>query len=559
MREFSWRTRQEVLERLPTETFDLLIIGGGITGAGLALDGAVRGFNVALVEKRDFAAGTSSRSTKLIHGGLRYLEHFDFALVREGLRERAILLDIAPHLAEPFPFLIPIYKQRQRNYDRPLLMRAGLWLYDLLAGKYGIEKYRRISLAQTLRLAPQLDTQGLRGGFLYYDALTNDSRLVIDVIKTAHEYGAAIANYTEVVGFLHDNDGKIAGVHLRDLLTGREMEARARVVINATGVWMEDVTRLDATHAQPNHFHRVRPSKGIHLTVAAERLMVKAACLIPALNGHRFYFVVPWQGRINIGTTDTDYQGDKDMPRAEVREVEEILAAINAYFPDANLQPVDVISSWAGLRPLIGESATKATTDVSRKEFVLERDDGLISIAGGKLTTYRHMAEHGINLALLRLYERFRIKAKQGVSTVGVKLVGAIKRKDIEGLAQQLAANSSLTLATSRHLVHTYGTEAQEILEIMRQGRQLLQSELVNDLPDIGAEIVYAARYEMAMTLSDALARRTRLLMLDGAQALTCAPFVANLMARELGWDEKEIKRQLALLRNEYTLEYAFD
>ena len=557
MTEFSWRTRQAVLERLSTETFDLLIIGGGSTGAGLALDAAVRGFTVALVEKRDFAAGTSSRSTKLIHGGLRYLEHFDFALVREGLRERTILLDIAPHLTEPFPFLIPIYKQRKRNYDSPLMMRAGLWLYDLLAGKYGIEKHRRISRKEALTFAPQLDVRGLQGAFIYYDGLTNDSRLVIEVIKTAHQHRAAIANYTEVIGFLIDHNGKIAGARLRDTLTGREIEANARIVINATGVWMDDVSRLDAANMKENHLPRVRPSKGIHLTVAAERLQVKAACLIPALSEHRFYFVVPWQGRVNIGTTDTDYQGDKDAPHAEAQEVDEILAAINAYFPDANLQPADVISSWAGLRPLIGIAGKKATTDVSRKEFLVERDDGLISIAGGKLTTYRRMAEHGVNLAMLRLSQTYGIPPLNNTPTTNIKLIGAINRKAREARAQLLATTSDLTLEITRHLVNSYGSETQQVMEIIRQGRQLLQSELIEGLPVITAEIIYAARYEMAMTLADALARRTRLLMLAGEKCLGCASFVANQMARELGWDESEIAKQLAEFRNEYESEYA--
>ncbi len=557
MAEFSWRTRLEVLERLAAETFDLLIIGGGSTGAGLALDAAVRGFTVALVEKRDFAAGTSSRSTKLIHGGLRYLEHFDFALVREGLYERAVLLDIAPHLVEPFPFLIPIYEQSKRNYDRPLKMRAGLWLYDLLAGKYRLEKHRRISRDEALQFAPQLEARGLLGGFLYYDGLTNDSRLVIEVIKTAHEHGAAIANYAEVIGFLYDKDGNITGARLRDTLTGSEREAKARVVINATGVWMDEVTRLDAANLEKTNAPRVRPSKGIHLTIAAERLQVKAACLIPALSGHRFYFVVPWQGRVHIGTTDTDYRGNKDAPRVEADEASEILAAINSYFLDANLQVSDVISSWAGLRPLIGTAGTTATTDVSRKEFLIESDSGLVSIAGGKLTTYRRMAEHGVNLAMIRLNERFGIKAKNDVRTTTLRLHGAINRSEMPLLARELAAASYLLPENTRHLAHTYGTAAERILEIMRHGRLLLQSELLDGLPNIAAEVVYATRYEMAMTLADTLARRTRLLMLGGESSFQCAPFVATLMAREIGWTESEIEAQLAAFREEYESEYA--
>src|SRR5262249_970877 len=249
----------------------------------------------------DFASGTSSRSTKLIHGGLRYLEHFDFTLVREGLRERAILAKTAPRLAEPFPFVIPFYRNSRRNYDRPLKMRMGLWLYDLLAGRYNFARHRRLSRDEALSLAPQLDSQGLKGAFLYYDAVTNDSRLVIEVIKTARERGAEIANYTRVFDFIKNENGKVAGARVRDELTGDEIACRARIVINATGVWMEDTIKLTEPNGSPaNHLNKhVRPAKGIHVTVSADRLRVGAAVLIPSLSSHRFYFVVPWQGRVN--------------------------------------------------------------------------------------------------------------------------------------------------------------------------------------------------------------------------------------------------------------------
>ena len=412
MTEFSWRTRRESLSKFAEEVFDILIIGGGITGAGLALDAALRGLRVALVEKRDFAAGTSSRSTKLIHGGLRYLEHFDLALVREGLRERAILAKTAPRLARPFPFVIPIYKNSRRNYDHWLKVRLGLWLYDLLAGQYNFARHRRLSRDEALSLAPQLDPQGLKGAFLYYDAVTNDSRLVIEVIKTARERGAEIANYTRAAGFIKNESGKIAGARLRDELTGAVIECRARIVINATGVWMEDTIRLNGQTADSLNKH-VRPAKGVHLTVSADRLRVGAAWLIPSLTSHRFYFVVPWEGRVNIGTTDTDYNGDKDHPRAEPEEVNEILGAINSYFPEGRLEPADVISSWAGLRPLISDPRASSTAEVSRKEEIVESENGLISIGGGKLTTYRLMAERGINLAVRAVEGRVQRPGQQ--------------------------------------------------------------------------------------------------------------------------------------------------
>jgi len=553
MTEFSWRTRRASLSKFTEEVFDILIIGGGITGAGLALDAALRGLRVALVEKRDFAAGTSSRSTKLIHGGLRYLEHFDFALVREGLRERAILAKTAPRLARPFPFIIPIYKNSRRNYDHPLKMRMGLWLYDLLAGRYNFARHRRLSRDEALRLAPQLDPQGLKGAFLYYDAVTNDSRLVIEVIKTARARGAEIANYTRAAGFIKNENGKIAGARLCDELTGGEVECRARIVINATGVWMEETIRLNgqATNSLNKH---VRPAKGIHVTVSADRLQVDAAWLIPSFTGHRFYFVVPWQGRVNIGTTDTDYNGDKDHPQAEPEEINEILGAINAYFPEARLEPADVISSWAGLRPLITDPDTSNTTEVSRKEEIIESENGLISIGGGKLTTYRSMAEHGVNLAAKRLSEGFNVLAGS-VSTEDVVIGGDPDNEELTRIVERLSQTENLPLETARHLVDTYGADYHRLIELMREDEQL-RERLIEGLPSVLAEIVYAARHEMALTLADVMTRRTRLAMLAGRDSVRCASIAAELMARELGWSREETERQIAQFIVEFEREF---
>lgn len=554
MTQFSWRTRRESLTKFTQEVFDILIIGGGITGAGLALDAALRGLRVALVEKRDFAAGTSSRSTKLIHGGLRYLEHFDFALVREGLRERAILTKIAPNLAEPFPFIIPIYKNSRRNYDHPLKMRLGLWLYDLLAGRYNLARHRRLNRDEALRLAPQLDPQGLKGAFVYYDAVTNDSRLVIEVIKTAHAHGAEIANYARVVNFIKGDGGKIAGARLRDELTGDEIECQARIVINATGVWMEDTIKLEGQAASELN-KRVRPAKGIHLTVSADRLRVNAAWLIPSLASHRFYFVVPWLGRVNIGTTDTDYSGDKDHPQARTDEVNEILGAINSYFPEARLEPSDVISSWAGLRPLITDPRAKNTTEVSRKEEIIETSDGLISIGGGKLTTYRLMAEHGINLAAKRLNERFNVAANDSASTENTAIGAPLSRDELTRAVEQLSQTENLPIETSRHLINSYGADHRRLVELMRED-EMLRERLINELPQILAEVIYAARYEMALTLADVMTRRTRLAMIAGEQALKCASVAASLMARELGWSQEETERQTAQFIAEFEREF---
>ncbi|MFN0107649.1 MAG: glycerol-3-phosphate dehydrogenase [Blastocatellia bacterium] len=554
MNEFSWRFRGASLGRFRSDTFDVLIIGGGITGAGLALDAAARGLNVALVEKRDFAAGTSSRSTKLVHGGLRYLEQFDFALVREALLERSVLTRTAPHLTEAYPFVIPIYADRRRNYDHPLIMRAGLILYDLLAGRHNFARHRRLNREEALNLAPQLDPNGLRGAFLYYDAQTNDARLVIEVIKAAGQRGAAIANYTQVESFLRDDNGKLSGARVLDELSGERIDLRAAVTINATGVWLEDTIRLNG-HSVGELSKRVRPAKGIHLTVAAERLRVGAAWLIPSLTGHRFYFVVPWQGRVNIGTTDTNYTGGKDSPEARPEEIAEILNAVNSYFPAANLDPTDVISAWAGLRPLITDANapanTKDTTKVSRKEEIIETADGLISIGGGKLTTYRAMAEQGVNRVLKRLGRESQSR------TADLPISGGeMIRAELEQTARQIADHYNLPAEITRHLVLSYGSNFDALVRLMLDDEQL-RERLVPGLPYVKAEIVYAVRHEMAVSLPDAMTRRTRLAMLAGAAALDCAPAAAELMANELGWNAEEQAKQIESFADELKREYS--
>lgn len=557
MTEFSWRTRRDNLARLSGETFDVAIIGGGITGAGLALDSTLRGHRTVLIEKRDFSAGTSSRSTKLIHGGLRYLEHYDFAMVREGLRERAVLARIAPHLSQPFPFLVPIYREKQRNYSHPLLMRAGMILYSLLAGQYGPGRHRKLTTSEALGYAPGLDTNGLEGALLYYDGLTNDSRLVIDILKTADRAGACLINHAKVTGLVRNAEGRLSGLTVKNEFDQVEVGCRARIVINATGVWMEDTLRLPG--GNPGELQKnVRPSKGIHLTVAEDRLQVRGAWLIPSLVGHRFYFVVPWEGRVNIGTTDTDYSGDKDCPQAIESEVIEILAAINAYFPDARLEPADVITSWAGLRPLISDPGVKDTTDISRQEEVIESADGLISIAGGKLTTYRLMAENGIDLAEKRLVERFGIDKASRSKTAKRRICGGdLDRAALVELARRMAGESGLSLITTTHLVFNYGSEAPRLVELAATDESLRQP-LVAGLPNIAAEALYAVRHEMALTVTDVMTRRTRLAMLAGKASLGAAEVVATIIGRELGLDAEALHRQLeeyqSEIRNEYLL-----
>lgn len=555
MTEFSGQTRTVNLARLSEEKFDVAIIGGGITGAGLALDAVLRGMKTVLIEKRDFSAGTSSRSTKLIHGGLRYLEHYDFAMVREGLRERAILTRIAPHLAEPFPFLVPVYREKRRNYSSPLLMRAGMVLYNLLAGRFGPGGHRRLSPTEALDFAPKLDKNGLSGALLYYDGLTDDSRLVIEVLKKAHRSGACLVNHTMVTGFLSGKDGRLSGLTLRDRQSNLNLTCHAKIVINATGVWMEETLRLPG--GNPGEVTKsVRPSKGIHLTVSNERLPVSAAWLIPSLIGHRFYFVVPWEGRVNIGTTDTDYTGAKDDPHAIESEIEEILSAINAYFPEARLEPKDIITSWAGLRPLISDPRARNTTDISRQEEVIESADGLISIAGGKLTTYRLMAENGIDLAEKRLFERGEIEIRRRSSTNRTSICGGeMNRAKLVELAHRFAIEEEIPADTARHLVFSYGSESTRLIELIHEDDRL-RRRLVPGLPHIAAEAVHAAREEMAITVTDVMTRRTRLAMLAGRESLAAAEVVAELLASELGWSQEQRRQEVEEFRRELETEY---
>jgi glycerol-3-phosphate dehydrogenase len=520
------------------EGLDVLIIGGGITGAGLLLDGAARGLRTGLVEARDFASGTSSRSTKLIHGGLRYLEQFEFRLVREALHERAILSRLARHLIDPMPFMIPIYSDQQRNYSRPLMLRAGLFLYDLLSGSQSLGRHKRLSRSETIKRAPQLSRQGLKGSFLYFDCRTDDSRLVIEVLKSANACGGLAANYAQVDGFI--GSGRTTGAHVRDQLTGASFDVPARVVINATGVWMDDVRQL---RPGAERQRVVRPSKGIHLIVSADRLRINDPWLIPAVTAHRFYFVVPWEGRILIGTTDTDYDGDKENPRANPDEVREILAAVNQYFPEAQLENGDVISTIAGLRPLIGSNDAQPTSRVSREEHLFEGKDGLISIAGGKLTTYRLMARKAMDLAVRDL----GVPGRQS-TTESIDIGGNCSREELSRLEQELSREFGQE--TASHLVHAYGSEGSSVAAIAKSNG--LRSRLTAGLPHIVAEVVYAARNEMAISLADAFIRRLRFGMLAGEESLEIAQAGAAWMGQELGWDSAELEKQIAGYVAEY-------
>ncbi len=464
-------SRNETVNQLQSEVFDLAVIGGGITGAGIALDARSRGISVALVEKSDFASGTSSRSSKLIHGGLRYLEHFEFSLVREALRERETLSRLAPHLSRPLTFLVPIYKRGLRSPlgSNKLKLRVGLTLYDLLAGSKNVGRHRWLARDEALELAPALDPIGLRGAFLYCDCLTDDARLVIEVIKAAALRGACVANYAAArrIERLDDN---LSRIEIEDLAAHRTFAIRARVVVNAAGVWADEVTRLSDGSATK----RLRPSKGIHIVISSEKLNNRTAVLIPSLGEQRFLFVIPWLGRTLIGTTDTDYSGELDEPAATTEEIDRVLQSAAQTFPGANISAKDCISSFAGLRPLVGGDG-KATAALSRKEEIFESESGLITIIGGKLTTYRRMAERAVDIVARRLESDSQMNGKSfGRSiTERIELAGGRLERDTKTEAERAAIEYGVGVEAATHLIETYGGNFRAVLEIANESEEL--------------------------------------------------------------------------------------
>ncbi len=553
---FDARQREQYLERLASEPFDLLVIGGGITGAGVALDAAGRGLRTALVERGDFAAGTSSRSSKLVHGGLRYLQQKDFRLVYEALAERQRLLRLAPHLVKPLPFLIPVFasgmagQARARAYARGV--GTALWMYDVTGGARIGKLHKRLSKREALELMPDLDGRRLAAGFVYYDARVDDARLTLTVVKTAATLGAVVANRVEATGLLRDG-GRISGAVLTDRLTGRKIEARAGVVINAAGVWADELRALD----EGTNPRSIRPAKGVHVTLPAGRPALDIAAVLSVPGDKRSVFVIPWGDRIYVGTTDTDYDGPLEDPQCTAADIDYLLGALNSWIT----KPVgrhEVLGTWAGLRPLVGGSAAaeelaqgSKTADLSRRHSVRVAPSGLVTIVGGKLTTYRAMAEDTVDEAVgvMRLHRsaaggerrasRLRVPDSRSGST---PLFGAEGYEELtqEGAAERLGLPADVVA----HLAGRFGGHSQAVAAMVRD-RPELGERLVPGLPYLKAEAVYAVRYEMALTLEDVLSRRTRAFLLDAAATAGAAPSVAELIAPELGWSDEERGRQV--------------
>ncbi|HXB36101.1 MAG TPA: glycerol-3-phosphate dehydrogenase/oxidase [Acidimicrobiales bacterium] len=527
--------RDDALRRLADETFDVLVIGGGVTGAGVALDAASRGLKTALVEKSDFASGTSSKSSKMVHGGLRYLQQREIRLVYENLAERQRLLDNAPHLVSPLPFLIPLFgrdgvvsKTLARSYS------SALWLYDLTGGWRIGERHHEVSKQEALDHLPTLNTDHLVAGFLYFDARADDARLTLTLARTAAiEFGAAMANYTPVVQ-MNTSGGAIRGARVQPDAgdPSSAFDVRARVVVNATGVWADDVRALD----EGTHPKSIRPAKGVHVTVPADRLPCDIAAVIPVPKDKRSIFVVPWPGTdlVYLGTTDTDYAGPLDDPACTPEDVDYLLEAANN-ITTSRLTRADVTGVWAGLRPLLAPErghVSERTADLSRRHTVMTSSDGVVTVTGGKLTTYRKMAQDTVDAVVRELGESPR---RRRCVTKDLPLIGATtKTRDPVSMAQPHA-----------RLLGRYGSESPRVLALADDRPELLEPAIAG-LPYTLAELVYAAREEMAQTLDDVLSRRTRAMIQKAHATMAAAPAAAELLASDMGWSASEAAEQSA-------------
>ncbi|MGH7522239.1 MAG: glycerol-3-phosphate dehydrogenase [Gemmatimonadales bacterium] len=517
-----------------TETpVDVLIIGGGITGAGIARDAALRGFRTALVDKSDFGAGTSSHSSRLIHGGVRYLEQRAFRLVFEASHERRVLLRIAPHLVRPLAFLFPVYKGSRIPAWK---LRAGMWLYDLLAAFRNVRRHRWLRAKKVRRVEPGLRDRGLIGAALYYDAQVDDARLVIATIRAAAQAGALVANYVETTDVLKP-DGRVRGAAIRDVLTGETATIRANVVVNATGPWSDTVRRLDDPSAEP----LLRPTKGAHVVVPRRRMSNEhAVTLLSQLDG-RVMFVLPWGELSYIGTTDTDADSSPDAMRVTASDVTYLLRSVNAAFPGAHLTTNDVVSAWSGLRPLLRQDHANPS-QVSREHRIVESAHGLVTIIGGKLTTYRVMARDVVDRVAARLHELDGRPLAQRPPTDRIPLPGG-EAAELEVLIEAARARGAAE-ATARHLVASYGSEAAAVLNLVDRERPL-GDPIIAGRPEIWAEVSYAVEREMAVRVQDVLIRRLHLFYEAREQAHSIVGTVASRMKKLLGWDDTREAEEL--------------
>jgi glycerol-3-phosphate dehydrogenase len=542
--------RGQALAALSRDEFDVVVVGGGITGAGVALDAATRGYSVALLERADFASGTSSRSSKLIHGGLRYLQNFDLGLVREALLERQLLVVLAPHLVRPLPLVVPAFEGA--HPDR--MVGVGLNLYDVMSVErsrrrskraegesWSPERHRVISGEEVSELLPALAPRGPTSGYLFYDCQTDDVRLVLTVLGEAERFGAVCANRVEVTGLL-ERDGRAHGVHARDGESGAAFEVRAANVVNATGVWADEL-RPQELHDEAE-LPRIRPSRGTHIIFRHEDLPLVGGAIVPAGEG-RSIFALPWLGHTLVGTTDNDYEGPLDHVGPSAEDIDYLLAAINAFFA-TTLGPAQLSGAFAGVRPLISTGDPKKSVDISRKAELYETSSGMITITGGKLTTWRRMAKMTVD----RMVERDARDAP--CRTQEIPLGQAIEAQElprVEGVGR-VGPDPYEALAAR------YGHAAHDVLALAAQRGELAQP-IVAGLPDLLAEVALAARREQARSIGDVLLRRTRLGLLAARELTDEDPDVSSAggggplqrvgatLAKELDWTKERLAVEL--------------
>jgi glycerol-3-phosphate dehydrogenase len=519
--------RRERLRSLERGIFDLVVVGGGVNGAGIAREAALRGLRTVVVDQGDFASGTSSRSSKLIHGGLRYLETGDFALVREASLERDLLRrKLAPHLVRPMAFVFPVYRGARVGWWK---LQAGLLAYDLLAGFRNLARHRSLSAAALAREEPALRRDGLRGGAAYYDCWTDDARLVIETMLAAEEAGAVCLNYASVESFLKE-DGRITGVVVRDREGGEgAIPLRGRLVVNATGPWLDRLRLLDDPLAKP----RLRPTKGVHLVLPRERVGNRSALVLHAVRDGRVLFVIPWEDAVIVGTTDTDYAGDPGAVAADDADVTYLLETANHYFPAAALEERDVLSTFAGLRPLVSGDATDAPSSLSREEALFESESGLLSIGGGKLTTYRRIAIKVVDRAAEILARRHGVTARERSTTDQEPLPGG---RGVAG-ASGLAVANGLPKEAAAHLALRYGARARELGERLRE-RPEWAEPIAPGAPDLLGEAWFGAATEWAVRIEDVVRRRTGVALRAGDGARGAVESIALAMGEALDWDE---------------------
>ncbi len=537
-------SRADALAALQQETFDVVVIGGGITGAGVALDAATRGFSVALVERDDYSCGTSSRSSKMVHGGLRYLQNFDLGLVREALVERQLLVRLAPHLVTPLPFLVPALEGARRD----LRIGVGLNMYDVMSlhnprarrrakreaalegnEYWSPDRHRTIDAAEVLELVPPLEARSPSSAYLFYDCQTDDSRLVLTVLGEAERFGAVCVNGARAVELIEEQ-GKAAGVVCTEAESGERFAISAATVVNATGVWADRIRPEELHGEEDEDVPVIRPSRGTHVLLDRERLPLNAAVVVPA-GEDRTIFALPWLGQTLVGTTDNDYEGALEHPPVSESDVTYLLEAVNSFF-ETDFGPGDLAGAYAGVRPLISSADPKKSVDISRKAELYETSSGLITITGGKLTTWRRMAKMVVD----RMVEReFRDAPCRTHEIPLGHPVDPAMLHDAAGIGESSRA----------HLAGRYGLFAERVLAICAEDEEL-RRPIVEGRPDLLAEAVVAARHEQARTVADVLLRRTRLGLLAARRTVEdrdVALRVARAMARELGWGRRDVKR----------------